>query len=528
MAKSATPSVKRGRKIAGSGAFDIRDNGTYPMVPPSDIEIIERSEDNLFYNPRSLDSFDPDRMASLQQKIQIDGLQQPPIVRTLSEKGKVVAIQLIAGERRLRSILGLVEQDAPVYDNSIPVPALYKRGDVVIYQRRLGSVSSHKKDGPVSIELWEEGRGDTHLPVENVEADYGDVMPTLPASVLFSHVPSKVYTDISDERCIGLAFSENDDSQPLTITEEIALVERLTERGYKQVKIAEMVLGKKHKTNVTWVSQTANFRNDLPKPAFKKLLDGTLRRNVAVKLLSYPAEERSKLFREAQRVEKEETEKVVQELQSEAQELQDKAEELHAKAEVAEVDGKGKQADSLTKKAESFEAKSETVQEKAKKKKRGKGNIRQGHIDAAATRTGSKTRRAKMLSKQEIERMLVKLQTLTQKGGECPVTNNSLPVELVQVSCYVVEGIMTGEPDPTAPIRRHMIEQGEWNPPDDETVTASVVDASVEDEEDLAGLGDSMGLSDDDYDEHDPDYAESDDEYDEFAEQFNSLADEFE
>ena len=535
MAKTNSNNLKRGRKVAGSGEFDIRDNGTFPMVPPDAIEIIERSEDNLFYNPRSLASFDPERMASLQQKIQIDGLQQPPIVRTVSEKGKVVAVQLIAGERRLRSILGLIEQDVPCYDNSIPIPKVYKRGDVVVYQRRLGSVS--KQDGKtVHIELWEEGSGDTHLDTEEVEANFGDVMPTLPSSELFSHIPTKMYEDISDERCISLAFSENDDSQPLTIEEEIALVERLTQRGYKQVKIAEMVLGKKHKTNVTWVSQTANFRNDLPKRAFNKLLDGTLKRNVAVRLLSYPADQRSKVFQEAVKVEKEEHKAVVQELETTAQDLQDEAEALHAQAEDAAMSGNNQKAASLTKKAESAEGKSDKASEKAKKKKKEGGSIRQGHIDAAASRTGAKTRRAKMLPKAQIEEIQKHLAKATKKGGKCPVTENDLPPELVTVASYVIEGIMTGERDWTAPIRRYMIEQGQWTPPDDsDEPSMSAVD--VADKEELDELGDSMGLSDDDYEdsgwtdeeEHEADEYEDDDydERDAFDSQFNSMVDEF-
>lgn len=70
---------------------------------------------DVFHNPRTMDNpgWAPKKMAELREDIRIHGLKQAIEVRLIENKAR-----LLAGERRLRSILGLVEEDAECYDRA--------------------------------------------------------------------------------------------------------------------------------------------------------------------------------------------------------------------------------------------------------------------------------------------------------------------------------------------------------------------------------------------------------------------------
>ena len=512
--KTESKSLKNKNQRKADSRIPIKPNGSFPLVPPHCIDIIDRNEDNLFYNPRSLDSFDEERMASLRTRIQIDGLQQPPIVRFVTENEKVISVQLIGGERRLRSILQLIEEDLPVYDNSIPIPKTYRKGNIVVYHRRLGEVKSVSK-GLITVELFEEGSDKTFLEAETHEVKHEDLLPTMPASKFFAFLPVKAYYDIPDERCIGIAFSENDDSQPLTIAEEIDLVERLSIKGYKQSEIAEIVLGKKHSSNVTWVSQTGNFRTQLPSEAYDRLIDGRLTRHGAVKFLSYPAHLREKLLQET--IKAEEEERLAQEaaLQEEREQQEDIADIHSANADEAEANGDAKSANSHHRKANSAQKKISNIEQKENRLQKDAGKLKQSHIDKGAANAGLKPRKAKMLSKQEIEnRYLKPLSKMISNGGKCPNTGKQLPLACLSVMHKTIQAILTGESDPTVVIQDHISAMKDC----ESIAVEEEIDLDLEDD-DLDDELEETGLSDADWEEED---YEEEDSFD--REAFNTYA----
>ena len=276
--------TKRNGKSKG---VTISGEGKYPLVPIKNIEIVERpkpGEIKLFYNPRSPESFDPESMRKLRTAIQIDGLQQPLLVRAITEKDIVTAIHLIAGERRLRSVRELIDLEAPCYDDKNPVPAKYKAGEWVICHCELAQVKSGK-NGTYEVAFTRNDK------IETLTVPYADLLPTVSAAKLYAHVPCYVHYNCDDRRALRLAFDENQRHEPLTTREEVELVERLVMAGYKQEDIVEMI-----DQNVTWVSQTASFRTQLPEDAFQKLLAGKLARNGAVNILSFAPEDRQALY----------------------------------------------------------------------------------------------------------------------------------------------------------------------------------------------------------------------------------------
>src|SRR5690606_17754460 len=110
---------KKGLPLNTSAGIAIEGSGKYPLVHLSDIQIVERPQgdktvNKLFYNPRIEYSFDVESLNDLIHSIRVDGLQQAPIVRSIEEEGVVTKVELIAGERRIRSCLYIFENDLPV------------------------------------------------------------------------------------------------------------------------------------------------------------------------------------------------------------------------------------------------------------------------------------------------------------------------------------------------------------------------------------------------------------------------------
>lgn len=409
--KKGASAKKSPSKKSNPDSIEIKGDGKYPLVPLASIVIVERpeeghEEDVLFYNPRSIDSFDEESMQSIRDSIRDDGLQQPPVCRAITEGDSVVRVELIAGERRLRSLLKLVEGDMECYDDE----------------------SGTK----------------------------------IPASILYEFVPVKLHYNCSDERALRLAFMENHESKSLTIFEEIALVERLTRRGLNQKQIATMLLGDDR--NVTWVSQTGNFRTSLPEEAFDKLLSGQLSRHVAVKLMSYKPEERQALYEQAVAVEEQETETRLTEIEDEIIENEDLADIAETEAAAAHEKGDEAAAQKQEKKATAAKKKAKRAKEKKDRVESEAGKIKQSHIDKGAAQANVKPKKDKPLSRQEIEtHWLTKLDEWLMNGANCPVTGNELPEDMLFVMHGTVKAILSGERCPAAVIREHYVEQGLWS-----------------------------------------------------------------
>jgi ParB-like chromosome segregation protein Spo0J len=275
--EKTAPSVSKnaGIKILGNSV-----DNRYPLAPLFDIRVVERPVEGqestqLFFNPRDIESMDSENMRSLRTSIAQTGLHTPLIVRAITENseddGIIIRLDLVAGERRLRSLLCLHESNEPVYD-------------------------------------W---RTKTFRPAQEV----------------WDFVPCEILYNISDEEALALAWMENFERQNLTIQEEINLVDRLLKRGMNQEEIAKSL-----KSNVTWVSQTHSFRKELPAEAFELLVQGRLSRHVAVKILSYNKADRDVLVRETIQVEVAERTEALKQVNREIEQAEDEEVVAIAKA----------------------------------------------------------------------------------------------------------------------------------------------------------------------------------------------------
>jgi hypothetical protein len=469
-------------KNRSSKEIKIDFDSKYPLVPLASISIVERptdGEEKLFFNPRGLSSFTPERMEQLQYSIRTDGLQQPPIVRAVADNEKIVDVELIAGERRLRSLKAICENDLPCFDDETKKPHHFDAGDVVLCRGRFGTVVK-QQDESVFIDFEDDCIGSK----ERKKCDYEDVFPTVSGRELYESVPCKVIQKCSDQRALRLAFTENDQSEPLTIAEEIALVRRLEQMELRQEEIAEM-LG----SNVTWVSQTSNFEEQLPDKAFDKLIKGEMARHVAVHLLSYPSKDREALFNASIAVEEEETATKIRTLRQEKERLEDEEELYLADAKKAEKMGDEKIAKRARRKADSLATKAEKTAERLKRAKEDKGVIKQGHVKKGAVIGGLQPRKAKTLDKADIETTFIHgMADFLDGTGTCDQTGETIPEDYAAIVHRTAMAIISGVRDPIQPIRDYMVELGHWE-----------VAESVEEEVEAEAEADAE-FSDDDMD----------------------------
>ena len=482
------------KKSNNDSGIEIIGNGKYPLVPLDSITIVERPKDGeskLFYNPRGLSSFTPEKMEQLQYSIRADGLQQPPIVRAVSNGKKITDIELIAGERRIRSCKSIYQDDLPCFDEDASKPDHFETGDIVIHRGRFGTV--HKQqDEAVIIDFDDDHLGSS----ERKKCDYEDVSPTVSGRELYENVPCKVVHDCSDQRALRLAFTENDQSEPLTIAEEIALVQRLEQMGHKQDEIAEM-LG----SNVTWVSQTSNFEQQLPEKAFQKLIDGEMARHVAVHLLSFAPDDRESLFEASIAAEAEETAIKIKEYREEKERLEDEEELFLADAKKAKKLGDEKLAKRAIRKANSVASKAEKAAERLRRAKSEKGTIKQGHVKKGAVASGLQPKKAKSLDKSDIETTFVEgIVQYLEGDGVCDKTGEAVPADYAAIVHRTALAIIAGVRDPLHPIREYMIEVGHWE-------NAEEVEADLSDSDEEEMVDEEMTDEEivDDYDDGDDD-----------------------
>jgi hypothetical protein len=462
--------------------IDVVESGDMSIiqVPIEAIDIVERPQvgkefAKIFYNPRSISSFTPERMNELQYSIRLDGLQQPPIVRASIKNDKYVKIELIAGERRLRSIQSIVDQDLPCFAGSLAEkPEIFQKDDIVIYKSRFGKVVK-QLEGVVVVDFDEDQIGSK----ERKNCDYKKVNPTMSGSDLYQFVTCKVDNDCSDEKALRLAFNENEQSESLTIAEEIALVERL-EKSYKQEEIADM-LG----TNISWVSTTSRFKSNLPKEAFEKLINGSMVRHVATMLMSYEAEDREEIFHEIVEQEEKETIQKIQTLKNQKEELLDDEEIQFVDGQRAKEKGKLLDAKKLFGKSRSTAKKVKKIDEKIKEVDDNAGIIKQSHVKKAEIKTGIKPKKAKMLDKSDIELYFLEvMSSCAQRDTTDDETGEIIPKHLADVVYRAVKAILEGNRDALSVIREHMYENGSWKPFDTAATIAETEDSDEDELED--------------------------------------------
>jgi|688.fasta_scaffold30507_2 hypothetical protein len=481
--------------------------GKFQQVPLLSIEIVERPEGNseagvLFFNPRHLSSFTQEKMDALAHSIRAEGLQQPPIVRAIQDKKGNVKYELIAGERRVRSCRKIYDDDLACFHEDCPRPPKFSIGTRVVHKGRFGVVAA-SSDITALINF----EADPINAAEQKSCKNSDVYPTISGRELYQEITCRVVNDCSDERALRLAFTENDKSEPLTIAEEVALVERLEKMGLRQEGIAEM-LG----SNVTWVSQTANFRRQLPDDAFSKLVSGHMARHVAVSLLSYAVEDRDELFAASVEAEQQETEAKIQQHRELKEELEDKEDLLLAEAEKAEVEGDVKKATKVRRKAATLGNKAEKEAERLQRAKKESGTIKQGHIKQGAAKASLAPKKAKPLDHDDIESVYVTGMAKYLNGDAIDeVTNQIVPAELAEMVRRTALAIIGRKRDALQPIRDYMIENDKWQKP--------LMDSSDDDDDFPI---EAFNKSTDDFEEA----IEDDDEFP--IEAFNKSTDDFE
>ncbi len=457
------------------------------QVPIEAIDIVERPQtgkefSKIFFNPRSISSFTPERMNELQYSIRLDGIQQPPIVRAVIKNDKYVKIELIAGERRLRSIQSIIDQDLPCFAGSLAdKPQVFQKDDVVIYKSRFGKVFK-QSEGIVLVDFDEDQIGLK----ERKNCEYKKVIPTMSGSDLYKFITCKVDNDCTDEKALRLAFNENEQSESLTIAEEIALVERL-EKSYKQEEIADM-LG----TNISWVSTTSRFKTNLPSEAFEKLINGSMVRHVATMLMSYEVQYREEIFNEIVEQEKKETLQKIQTLKNQKEELLDDEEVQFEDGQRAKEKGKLLDAKKLFGKSRSTAKKVKKIEEKIKEVDDNSGIVKQSHVKKAEIQTGIKPKKAKMLDKSDIELYFLEvMSSCAQKDTTDDETGEIIPKHLADVVYRAVKAILEGNRDALSVIREHMYDNGSWKPFD--SVATNVDEESEELDEDELEDGDECG-----------------------------------
>lgn len=421
-----------------------------------DIGIMARpneGEDQLFYNHRLEDKFRDDKLARLRFSIRLNSLLENIVVREQECDGKPYG--LVAGERRFRSLGKLVAENRMCYDPTLPQPKQWKVDSIVICRRprRFAKVLSQSGQ-TVEIEFLDED----DLPTgETVSVATDGLLPTAPASEVHRYVRSKVLRNCDDREALGISYTENREHEEISVAEQITLFERLVKLGLTQQEIHDIT-----KESATTISHVLQFRTELPPEMFERLWNGDFSKSFATKFYRYDFADRPRLYRETVKVQHEEAEQKFKELREKMIEAEDAAE--HHKDVAAKATKRGDEAvaEREKKKAGVATKKATAAKKKAKEAKESNA-LTEGHLKKAAARAGIVPRKAKLLSKEEMEQLQAKYEEAAERDIYDPECEKRVPAHLAGLCAKVVQHIIAGGTDPYEPIRDHMIEQGKWS-----------------------------------------------------------------
>lgn len=395
---------------------------------PEDIQIAEPPDPTSkdydpdvykFSNPRGRakgGGFDREPMAELEKSIIKNGLQLPLLLRKLGDD----TLQLIAGERRLQAIKNIKKK-------------------------------SKKKP----------------LLVHNIQTNEKE-----PADKVYETIFVRI-TECDDETALSLAVDENEQSQPLTVADQVRLVEGLLKTGMKPTVICRNL-----NKNAAWVNHTQHFRDQLPEDCFSALMNGEINRHVATELMRYPTEVRSELWGDCQAVLK-------GKIESKRKELDSKLEVAAGEKEIA--DASKEMAGELglnEKEAESKAASAGKKLEKAKDDKEEFENnpptLTGGDVSTAAVNTNKKAKTPQAFNKRKIEEYyidpLMAALEMDTRGGDPgekvrkkdEVTGRYYPKQVLFAALQVCEGIVNQDKDVFEVIREYMFDIGKWERPEEE------------------------------------------------------------
>lgn len=452
------------RRQAGGDFVEIVSTGSLPLVRLSDIEFAPRPGADQgqpfgFFNPRPAEEvMEPSKFNKLMYSIRLEGLLEAPVVRVWTEGGKPKRVQHVAGERRLRCLHAIADGKLPCVDESAPKPDKYAPGSVVNWRNRFGVVRSQA--GSVVAVEFDDHLNDT-LGSGPADCPHAELTPTKPGDQLHEYVAVNVYYDIDDERAMRIAFSENDNSEPLSVKAEVDLVERYLASGKKQQEVAYLL-----NSNITFVSQRAAFRRDLPAGAFRLLMDGKMKANVGTYLLSLPAEHRQAAFDSMVLVERAETATAIRHHQTERERLLDEVDINSFEAGKAERRGDAAIAAKARRKAEVNAKKASAEAKRLERAKADSGTIKQGHAERGTASAGISPRKAKPLTREQVEHRYVRgLEPFVSECQKDQLTGEEIPCELAGLVRRTAEAIISGELDPVKVIRQHQIDAGVWAAP---------------------------------------------------------------
>jgi len=434
----------------------------FPQVPLRKVQVIERpkpgcEQEVLFFNPRNSSSFKPDSMAELRQSIRTDELLDPIVVRAVMDGDIITAIQLLAGERRVRTLLQILDENLACYSQHTPIPAKWRANSTVLYLDKFARVLKQTGD-KVEIELWD---ADDTPTGENRTVSAEELLPTLPANKIYTNVDCKIFRNCSDSRAMRIAMTENNKTESLTTAEEIMVTERLVACDkWNQEEIAYMLA-----KSGTWVSHTLALRHQLPPDAFAKVIDNTMMRSVAIKFLSFNNEDRDPLVQSAIEVEKQETAEQLQKHQLDFESAEDEADILKYEADKASVAGDEKTAKQKLRKSSQAIKKSKVSKKKKGQVEKDSGKINETHVHKGAVKAGLKPKKAKMLPKGDVQQCFVDNVDLLLEGDEQvmdPICDQPVPQEVLMVSKSTALAILGGQRDVLEVIRDVMLERGVW------------------------------------------------------------------
>jgi hypothetical protein len=410
-----------------------------------------------FFNPRPEEEVNnPETSEKLRYNLRIEGLIEPPAIRLWTDPAdNEVPIDNchIAGERRLRRLNEIYDQNLLCADYVNPKPESFKKGDSVVAMSRFGIVQ--KQEGTVVTIIFD-GK-------DVCQCEWESVVPTICGNKAFEWIEVKIYKDISDERAMRIAFAENDQGVPLSVKAEILLVERYLAMVPKktQQEVAHIL-----NSNITFVSQRASFRKELPALAFEKLMNGDMAANVAVNILSRPKEQREAYFAAMLAEEELTTEEVIRRHRLAMEKFEDDA-DLHADAaKKAAAEGDDVTAQREKKKAASAERKAKIERDRKARAEADAGKIRAGHASRAQTKTGITARKGSMLNREQIEEVFVKglMKYITEEQVD-QVTGETIPCEDAAKIRRFALAILSGNTDFVSVLREYYVSNDVWTLP---------------------------------------------------------------
>lgn len=449
----------------------------FVLIEPEQIQIAEPPDptaDNYdptvyhFHNPRGHSKgggFDKEPMKELETSIINNGLQLPLLLRIYEGQP-----QLIAGQRRLQTILNIKQ----------------------------------KKQNGQSILVY-------NIHTKKME----------PADQVYSKIFVRIIEDCDDETALTLAVDENEQSQPLTVCDQVRLVEGLIASGMTPNEICKRLT-----KNAAWVNHTQHFRDSLPKGCFEALMVGDINRHVATELLKYPEEDREEIWDEAIAA-------LTGKREKKRKELEDKVEVAAGEVEVAdatvaladELDLDKEEAQSHQNNAtESLEGAMEDLEEFESKPESMTG----GDITESAQTKKKKPKTPQAFNKKKIEKHYIEplraAMGIEAPGGEpdstvkhkCTVTGKIFPQQLLQCGLEIAEGIVNQDADVFEVLREYLFDTGKWDRPENEEDSDEYEEEEDSDEYEEDA---SAEYEEDEYDGEEDEYEEDEYEDGEFEEE---------